>query len=189
MHIILASASPRRRQLLEQVGVQFTVKASEIPENLTVDLPPTELAVSLASEKAASVASAVLEDAVVIGADTIVVLDGEVFGKPNDDLEARVMLERLSGHDHTVITGVAVAVGGQLFTAYSETNVRFRSLTKREIDAYIATGEPKDKAGAYAIQGVGALLVEKIDGCYANVVGLPLFTLSNLLAKAGIRLL
>jgi len=126
---------------------------------------------------------------IVIGADTLVVLDGQIFGKPVDADDARRMLTELAGRRHTVFTGVAVILNGQAWTDVATTEVAIRSLTGEEISAYVATGEPLDKAGAYAIQGLGALLVERIEGCYYNVVGLPLVILAKLLEKAGVRLL
>lgn len=189
MNILLASASPRRRQLLEQVGLRFSVQVSEVPEVINSRLTPAEAAVSLAADKAAAVAGCAALPSVVIGADTIVVFENQIFGKPADAAAAKGMLSRLSGQQHKVITGIAVAANGELYTDYVETLVQFRHLTASEIDRYIATGEPMDKAGAYAIQGLGALFVERIEGCYANVVGLPLVALSRLLLQVGVRLI
>lgn len=189
MAIILASASPRRRQLLEQIGCAFTIMASDFIEDNTLELPAAELAVMQAKAKALAVAEKANAGDIVIGADTIVVLDGQVFGKPVDKEDACRMLTSLSGREHQVITGLAVVQGNQVVTDYSTTAVQFRTLSATEIERYIATGEPEDKAGAYAIQGVGALLVENICGCYTNIVGLPLVTLARLMSEVGVVLL
>jgi len=189
MAIILASASPRRQELLKQVGCDFTVIISDIIEDNNQNLDPGQLAMSLASEKAFSVSSKVNRDDVVIGADTIVVLDGQVYGKPMDKKDAKQILMKLSGKEHQVITGIAITRAEEIWTDYVSTTVRIASITDQQIDNYIATGEPMDKAGAYAIQGIGALIVEEIKGCYTNVVGLPLNRLSDLLKKAGVNLL
>jgi septum formation protein len=188
MPIILASASPRRQQLLKQVGCSFTVVTSDIVEDNQLDLLPHELTVHHARLKAIDVAVHHDVDDIVIGADTIVVLDGKVFGKPVDAADAKSMLTSLSGRSHQVITGIAVVQGYEVWTDFTETQVQFVPLTEDEIERYIGTGEPLDKAGAYAIQGIGALFVDHISGCYTNVVGLPLNTLAKLLKKAGISL-
>jgi septum formation protein len=187
--MILASASPRRQELLRQIGCSFTVLASDVIEDMNQDCPPAELAVSLARAKALDVASKVNDNDVVVGADTVVVLKGRVYGKPVDVDDARRMLSDLAGEEHHVITGVAVVKGLEVWTDFAVTAVTIASLSTEEIERYIATGEPMDKAGAYAIQGMGALLVQSISGCYTNVVGLPLFTLAGMLQKAGMRLL
>lgn len=189
MSIILASASPRRKQLLEQVGCKFSVITSDVNEDNQLSMPPHQLAVYHARAKASAVAGLAGCNDVVIGADTIVVVDGQVFGKPNDDFTARQMLTKLAGRSHFVITGLAVVGNGRVWTDFARTEVTIQELTAAQIDRYIATGEPLDKAGAYAIQGLGALLVERIEGCYTNVVGLPLSNLARLLTKAGIELL
>ncbi|MDF2928237.1 Maf family protein [Anaerospora sp.] len=189
MAIVLASASPRRQQLLEQIGCSFSIMASDFVEDNTIDLPADELAVAQAKGKACAVAAKANAGDIVIGADTIVVLDGQVFGKPVDRDDACRMLTSLSGKEHLVITGLAVVRDNLIMTDCSITTVKFRTLTATEIERYIATGEPEDKAGAYAIQGVGALLVENICGCYTNIVGLPLVTLARLMSKVGVVLL
>lgn len=189
MTIILASASPRRRELLVQAGCDFVVVNSAVIEDNTLDLPPEELAMLLAKDKAADVFSKVEKQDVVIGADTIVVLDGQVYGKPVDTKDARRMLTSLSGREHQVITGIAVVTEGNTWTDFVVTRVKMEDSKAEQIEAYLATGEPMDKAGAYAIQGMGALLVESISGCYTNVVGLPLNKLSSVLKKAGVNLL
>jgi septum formation protein len=189
VRIILASASPRRRELLAQVGCDFVVMNSTIVEDNAQDIPPHELAVLQAKDKALDVFSKVQTHDVVIGADTIVVLDGQVYGKPIDENDARCMLTTLSGRQHQVITGIAVVTAGKIWSDFVVTNVKFGDIKAGEIESYLTSGEPMDKAGAYAIQGMGALFVESISGCYANVVGLPLNKLSDLLKKAGVKLL
>lgn len=183
MALILASASPRREELLRQVGCEFAIVTSTVEEDNDCGLPPAELAVAHARAKACDVAARSSPDDVVIGADTIVVLDGRVYGKPRDEADAARMLRELSGREHEVITGVAVARGGEAWTDFAVTAVRFRPLDEAAIARYVSGGEPLGKAGGYAIQGAGALLVEGISGCYANVVGLPLVTLDKLLRR------
>lgn len=190
MAIILASASPRRQELLQQIGCLFTVVPSGVVEDNSQVLPPEELAVSLAKAKALDVAAKVSSEDIVIGADTLVILNGKVFGKPRDIDDARQMLSELSGQQHRVVTAIAVVYNRQFWTDYCSTGVKIRCLNSAEIERYLLTGEPMGKAGAYAIQGFGALLVESITGCYANVVGLPLVSLDNLLRRAvGLGLL
>ena len=189
MKIVLASSSPRRQQLLELIGLTFTIVVSQIEEDNAKDLPPHELAIGQARDKAMDVSKQVAGDAVVIGADTIVVLDGKVFGKPVDRQDAVRMLTALARREHTVISGVTVVRDGRVFTGFSATAVTLRPLSAAQIERYVDTGEPMDKAGAYAIQGRGTLLVESINGCYNNVVGLPLVLLSKLLGQAGVELL
>jgi len=189
MAIILASASPRRQELLRQVGCEFTVMLSHIVEDNDQDVLPEELAIGHAREKALDVAARVSADDVVIGADTIVVLNGRVYGKPVDERDARNILAALSGKEHQVMTGIAVVKAGKLWTDVVITRVKIAEIGPEEVEQYLSTGEPMDKAGAYAIQGIGALLVEDIKGCYTNVVGLPLRKTAELLKKAGIILL
>lgn len=184
MAIILASASPRREELLRQVGCEFTIITSDVAEDNDQALPPAELAILHARTKALAVAGQVNAADVVIGADTIVVLAGQVYGKPHDRADARRMLLALAGREHQVMTGVAVVTGGHVYSDLAVTAVRMRAYTATAVDKYLATGEPLGKAGAYAIQGLGALLVEGITGCYANVVGLPLVTLDKLFCEA-----
>jgi septum formation protein len=187
--IILASNSPRRRELLAQIGLIFTVAPADVDERLHPGEAPTGYAERLAREKARVVAERAGES-VVIAADTIVVVGGTVPGKPSDAADARRMLTALSGMEHEVITALAVmdAATQRLSLRTSITKVWFRSLTEREINAYIATGEPLDKAGAYGIQERGALLVDRIEGCYSNVVGLPLSLLGDMLRDFGITI-
>lgn len=184
MALVLASASPRRKELLRQIGCAFQVMVSEVCEDNSLDLAPAELAMSHAAAKALAVAAKTAPQDVVIGADTIVILDGQVYGKPADEADARRMLSELAGKEHQVITGIAVASNQRVWTDHCMTLVRIRPLTSKEIESYLATGEPDDKAGAYAIQGVGSLLVAGITGCYTNVVGLPLVGLDNLLRQS-----
>jgi len=181
--IILASASPRRKELLTQAGIPFRVEPSGVDEESAVlSGTPEQKAAQLAYLKAADVAGKI-DKGTVLGADTIVVCDDDIFGKPADGNDARRMLERLSGREHLVITGIALvdAFSGRYKTGYEVTKVRFSPLTQKEIEAYILSGEPYGKAGAYAIQGKAALFVESIQGCYSNVVGLPLSRLYRLM--------
>lgn len=189
MAIILASASPRRLELLRQVGCEFTVMISDTIEDNNQDVLPQELAMLQAKDKAVAVAAKVTANDVVIGADTIVVFQGKVYGKPKDLNDARQILTTLSGQEHQVITGIAVVHAGSVWGDFATTTVKFAKTSGEEIENYLATGEPMDKAGAYGIQGVGALMVESIHGCYNNVVGLPLNKLSDVLKKAGVTLL
>lgn len=177
--LILASASPRRKILLEQIGLQFTVCPSTIEEgNVSLLLPPQEYVCVLATSKAKDIAKKQREEhCLVIGADTIVVHNGNILNKPASPSEAEEMLARLSGATHTVYTGIALVESGSLRTLadVQTTEVTFRTLSAKEIAAYVSTGSPLDKAGAYGIQDdFGAVFVEKIHGCYYNVVGLPL---------------
>ena len=187
MKIILASQSPRRKELLERMGIQdFETISPNVDESAFHGLPPEELVRRLSAEKAAAVAGKVGEDAIVIAADTVVALEGAVLGKPADELDAFKMLSALSGVRHQVYTGVTVCRGGEKQTAREVTDVTFRELSEREIEDYISTGEPMDKAGAYGIQGYGALLIQGISGDYYNVMGLPVCRLSGMLARFGV---
>ena len=187
--IILASASPRREQLLRQAGCEFQVWPSRAEEDNAAALPPDELVRLHARLKAQAVAAEVQPGDVVIGADTIVVLAGKVYGKPESVATAESMLAELSGRTHSVWSGVAVVCQGRCLVDAVETRVTLAQLSKEQIHRYVATGEPLDKAGAYAVQGRGALFVERLEGCYFNVVGLPLSALSRLLARVGVELL
>ena len=190
-NIILASASPRRKALLEMLGVQgLTVIPAKGEETIDPSLTPEELVKALSRQKAAEVAAEhATEDAVVIGADTVVVLDGAVLGKPKDRADAKRMLSALSGRSHTVWTGITAIRGKTALSRAERTEVFFRPLLEREIDAYIATGEPLDKAGAYGAQDLASLFVERIDGDFFNVVGLPLCALGKLLKELGVDLI
>lgn len=187
--IILASASPRREQLLRQAGCEFQVWPSRAEEDNAAALPPDDLVRLHARLKAQAVANEVQPGDIVIGADTIVVLAGKVYGKPEKAAAAEAMLAELSGRTHSVWSGVAVVSQGQCLVDAVETRVTLAKLTAEQIRRYVATGEPLDKAGAYAVQGRGALFVERLEGCYFNVVGLPLRALSRLLSQAGVELL
>jgi septum formation protein len=184
--VILASQSPRRRELLTLVGIPHTVRPADVDERYLPGEDPAAHAERLAREKAATVASAE-PDAVVIGSDTIVVLDGEVLGKPRDEAHAAEMLARLSGRSHVVLTAIAVQWRGVELSAVEEVGVTFHPMSADEIRAYIATREPMDKAGAYGIQGYGATIVERVDGDYFAVMGLPLQRLVRLMADLGVR--
>ncbi len=181
----LASGSPRRRELLARLGVPFEVVVSGIDEQLP-GLKPVDLVRRLAVDKVRAV-SQNLADGWVLGADTTIDLDGQELAKPRDALHARQMLMRLRGRWHQVLTGVAVLKpkGGKLVAATVSTRVRMRDYSQSEIDAYTESGEPMDKAGAYAIQGAGGDLVDRVQGCYFNVIGLPLCETIGLLIEAG----
>lgn len=181
---VLASASPRRREILATLGIAFDVVASDVDEDaLGVGLPPVELATRLALAKARDVAAR--EAGFVLGADTVVVAGDAVLGKPRDDADATRMIARLAGAAHEVITGVAVVGGGFCEAVAVSTRVWFRALDAATVARYVATGEGRDKAGAYAVQGVGAGLVTRIEGSYTNVVGLPAAETIALLERAG----
>jgi septum formation protein len=184
--LVLASASPRRRDLLRSLGADFRVVPSEIDETLAPGSPRDAVA-ALALDKARAVAARVREG-IVLGADTIVVIDGAVLGKPTGTADARQMLRRLSGREHEVITGIAVvdAAGGRFATTAVVSRVRMVGYGEAEIEAYVATGEPLDKAGAYAIQGRGGALVAALEGSFSNVVGLPLEETARLLTEFGV---
>lgn len=183
--LILASVSPRRRELLRMLGVPFRIVESGVEEEGT-SVDPVAHVLSLSQRKALAVAERVREG-LVIGVDTVVVLDGEILGKPSGPEEAKAMLRRLSGRVHRVYSGVTVARAedGKVLSDYRCTEVRMRRISPGDIGAYVATGEPLDKAGAYAIQGKGAIFVEEIRGCFYNVVGLPLCALMDILTKMG----
>ncbi len=190
MLLVLASASPRRAELLRRLGLDFLVVPSGCLEVVAGASSPSETVLSVARAKAEEV-SRRYPGALVLGADTVVACAGRLLGKPRDAGEAREMLQLLAGRCHEVWTGVVLchAASGRWEEEAVCTRVYFRDLTEAEIEAYIATGEPFDKAGSYAIQGYGALLVERIEGCYTNVVGLPLTRLALMLRKFGVDLL
>lgn len=174
--IVLASASPRRRDLLTLAAPDFWVVPAKGEENADPTLPPNEYVCELAKNKAEEVA-VMFPDETVIGADTVVIFNGEILGKPKDEEDAQRMLRLLSGNTHSVFTGVAIVSNGQLTTFAEETRVTFFELDEREVARYVASGEPFDKAGAYGIQDAGALLVKGIEGDYYNVMGLPVGSL------------
>lgn len=183
--LILASGSPRRRELLAEIAKNFEVIPSDAPESLRAELSPEENAEALALDKARAVAQK-FPGRFVLGADTIVILDGEILGKPRDADDAARILRTLSGKTHRVATGIAVIdPNGEDCSAVEVSTVAIKVLTDQEISDYIATGEPMDKAGAYAIQGLGAALVERHDGSWSNIVGLPLERTKALLTEAG----
>ena len=184
--LILASSSPRRRAILNQLGLVHIVHASGLKEQPVLGESPAATVERLALEKARAVQEFYRND-IILAADTAVVLDGEMLGKPKDRQDARNMLRRLQGRSHQVMTGVAVLSPAGEWSGVSITKVRMRSLSDEEIEAYVASGEPMDKAGAYAIQGLGASLIEEISGCFYNVVGLPVSLTIRLLRRAGYR--
>ncbi|MDR3309855.1 MAG: Maf family protein [Oscillospiraceae bacterium] len=181
MQIILASSSPNRREILEMLGLRFTVDPAR-SESSPAGLPPAETVIATAEGKAAEVAPR-RGGAVIIAADTMVFLDGAAYGKPRDDGEAKVFLRRLSGRTHEVYTGVALAYGERRASFAERSEVRFRELTDAEIADYVATGEPRGRAGAYGIQGRGAWLIEGIVGDFYNVMGLPVCRLGTALRE------
>lgn len=189
--IILASTSPRRKELLEKTGTYFIVEVSNYKEDMNLNLKPLELAKELSRGKAEAVAKNHKdEDVLIIGADTFVVLNNKILGKPHTSEKAKEMIKEMSGRVHTVITGFTIinAQSGKRISKAVESKVYFRKLTDEEIDAYVRTGEPLDKAGAYAIQEAGSVLIEKIEGDYTNIVGLPLPALIGELKNFGIKL-
>jgi septum formation protein len=188
MRIVLASASPRRRELLAAAGLEFDVDPVDVDETRLPDEPPEAYVERVACDKARTAALR-HPGRVVLAADTAVLIDGDLLGKPGGDVEATRMLRRLSGRAHQVLTGVAVMRDGETWSAVERTSVLMASLSDAEIRWYVASGEAADKAGAYAIQGLGALFVERIDGNYSNVVGLPLPLTRRLFAELGFDLL
>ena len=189
MTLILASKSPRRQALLRQLGLPFTVRTADVEEYMDPALPVEAAVARVSAQKADAVLPQLAPDELLICADTVVVLDGRVMGKPATPREAVEMLTALSGRTHRVLTGVTVCTADRRMTAVEETAVRFRPLSAREIDAYVASGEPMDKAGAYGIQGFGACFVERLEGDYYNVMGLPLCRLCGLLRSFGVPIL
>lgn len=187
MTIILASGSPRRLELLRQIKIEPRVVVSNYEENMKIK-EPYKIAIDNAVGKGLSVLDCCQKDDVIIAADTIVVLDDVILGKPQNNEDAVIMLKTLSGRTHEVLTGVAVFYQDKKAMAVEKTFVSFRILTDAEILKYVATGEPMDKAGAYGIQGLGALFVDSIVGCYNNVVGLPLTRLYTLFAELDVTL-
>lgn len=190
MAIILASASPRRRELLENVGVHdMVIIPAHGEEHAPEGAGAAEAVMAISRGKALEVAEQCSAGDVIIAADTVVCLDGDILGKPRDEAEAADMLRRLSGREHEVYTGVTVMCGGDIRCSVERTLVRFRPLTPGEIAAYVATGEPMDKAGAYGAQGVASLFVEGITGDFFNVMGLPMCVLGRMLSELGVSLL
>ncbi len=171
--LVLASASPRRQELLRNAGILFELQPAQIPEDPLPQEDPQACAERLAREKALAIARQ-RPDAIVLGADTVVVVDGQILGKPSDPADASRMLRMLSGRQHQVITGVALVASGQCVVASETTSVTMLQITAQEIAEYVATSEPIDKAGAYAIQGLASRWIPRIEGDYSNVVGLPI---------------
>ena len=187
-HIVLASGSPRRQELLQRMGItDFTVRVPQVEERYPDGLTPAEIVSYISREKSLAVPSAA--DEIVITADTMVFLDDKRLGKPADADDALRMLKALVGRRHTVCTGVTLRQGDRMLTKSAATEVYFRPASESELRAYIAGGEPMDKAGAYGVQGQGALLVERIDGDFFNVMGLPVLLVSRMLQEFGITLL
>lgn len=188
--IVLASSSPRRQELLRLLQLPFVISASGADEDYDPDWPPGKIVEILATRKAQAVSDKLEKaDQIIIGSDTLVFCEGKVLGKPLDHDDAFQMLRLLSGNRHEVYTGVACLQQwtGELTVRHRVTSVHMKSLNDAKIERYIATGEPNDKAGAYAIQGLGSAFIESIEGCYFNVVGLPLSLLSDMLAVYGIE--
>ena len=189
MAIILGSQSPRRRELLEKLDLPFTILTAGIDETVRPELTPAQAVADISARKAAAILRQASEDDLVITADTIVVLDGQIMGKPHSPEEAEQMLSSLSGRTHQVYTAVTLHSHARQKTEVACTQVTFRPLDPTEIRAYIASGEPMDKAGAYGIQGRGAVLVSHLEGDYFNVMGLPLCTLCRMLRSFGVKVL
>lgn len=187
--IVLASASPRRKKLLSMIGLQFEVEASHLPETIDKTLTPHALVKQLSKAKAQFVAKK-RKNTIVIAADTLVVLKGKILGKPHTQKEAQTMLKKLSGNSHLVITGFTIidTASEKIVVRSVESTVYARKLTIKEINAYVKTKEPLDKAGAYGIQGKAAIFFEKVEGDFFNVVGLPIFSLAEELKKFGIEI-
>ncbi len=189
--IYLASSSPRRAELLRQIGVEFSVHALDVDESCLDGEAPAAYVCRLAETKARAAAAALAPtdaDYRVLAADTTIAIDGDIIGKPADTGGCRCILERLSARQHLVLTAVALATPGQIALRLSQNRVSFRALSAPEIEAYCASGEPMDKAGAYAIQGKAAIFVEHLEGSYSSVMGLPLFETAELLRLSGIEL-
>lgn len=181
--VILASASPRRRDLLSLIGINHTVRPADINEDTIDGESPVAYTERLSREKVRAVDVA---DALVIAADTTVVIDDDILGKPSDFSDAVKMISRLSGRTHTVVTAVACSLNGKVLSNVTQVKVTFRNLTEQEISEYVATGEPMDKAGAYGIQGYGSAIVERIDGDYFAVMGLPIVPMLKLFKELGV---
>lgn len=186
--IYLASGSPRRKELLTQIGCRFEIVKSNTEELKDSTLSPDALVMENACRKAEEAASRLEKDAAVLGADTVVALDGKIFGKPKDEKDAARMLSELSGRSHEVYTGIAIVANGKTFRAVEKTLVEFRTISDEEKKKYIKTGEPMDKAGAYAVQGIAAKFIPRIEGSFSNVVGLPIAVVDSLARKAGVEL-
>lgn len=190
MSVILASGSPRRKELLEMLGVEdLKIMPAKGEETAPEGLAPGELVMALAAQKGREVRELCAPEDVIIAADTIVWHDGGVYGKPRDEEHAKQMLRALSGRAHQIYTGVCLIRGGEEILRYNMSEVHFRDMSEDEIEAYVRTGEPMDKAGAYGAQGKGAIFVQRIVGDFFNVMGLPLCTLGEMLNMLGVRVL
>lgn len=189
-NLILASSSPRRAELLKQIGLNYQIMVCDVDETLLPGMSPPELVEFLAERKAAAVARN-LHEGIVLGADTVVVWQGQVLGKPLNEEDAFSMLVKLQGSTHDVYTGVALidVHSGKIMVGHEKTRVFFRNIEEDEIRRYVASGEPLDKAGAYGVQGLAAIYINKLEGCYTNVVGLPLARLSVMLKAIGYNVL
>ena len=189
--IILASASPRRKELLKSLNLDFEAIHSEVEENLEEEAFSSDLIKKLALEKAMDVKKKVNFPAIIIGADTVVIIDNKVFGKPRNSEDAFRMLKNLNGRTHKVMSAIALVdnQSGKVLVDLVESKVTFKELTDKEIKDYIATGEPMDKAGAYAIQGLGSIFIKSICGCYTNIVGLSVYKLAEMLKEFGISII
>jgi len=189
--IYLASQSPRRRELLEQIGIYPNVVTADIDECPHPDEAPAEYVIRLALEKAKAVHATLSEDNLlpVLAADTSVVVNNRILGKPQNRNDALAIMQQLSGRTHKVLTGVALVNNEKISSRLSVSNVTFRPVTKEEAQAYWESGEPQDKAGGYAIQGLGAMFISRLEGSYSGVMGLPLFETANLLQAAGVHML
>lgn len=186
MSLVLASQSPRRRELLHQIGIDdFKIIPSQKEEKKDPSLTPKDLVMHLSRQKAEEVAGKCSRDDIIIAADTVVSLKGQILGKPKNREDGARMLSLLSGNKHEVFSGVTVKKGDLILNEYEETAVYFREMTEEEISWYLSTGEPMDKAGAYGIQGIGIRFISRIEGDYSNVVGLPICRLLSMLEKAG----
>ncbi len=184
--LFLASASPRRKELLAALGLSFEVRPAEVDETVGDGESPYDAAERLAREKASRAAAGLAPEAAVVAADTIVVLDGRALGKPSGREDAVRMLRALQGRRHDVVTGLAIAYGGRVVSGRDVTGVLFATMTDEEIGAYAASGEPDDKAGAYALQGLGGVFIERVEGSPSNVVGLPVRLFARLARETGI---
>lgn len=189
MKLILASGSPRRAELLKKMGLSFTVQPSNTEEVTQPGMTPQQEVMALSLQKAQAVYDTLPEEAVVLSADTIVVLDNYILGKPSDSEDAKKMLRALSGRRHLVLTGITVMGPNGTDTQYEETSVSFRTLSEQEIEHYVASGDPMDKAGSYGIQSAAMLFVDGLSGDYYNVMGLPVCRAGLMLRKAGIPVL
>ena len=186
MKIILASKSPRRKEILQTLGFEFEVVTADTDESST-ETDPRALTRDLAERKGREVAKAITQkDVLVISCDTVVWCDGKILGKPKDEADATAMLKLLSGRKHTVTSGLSLSFNGKTVTDSEDTDVYFAELSNDFIDKYVASGDPMDKAGGYAVQGVASMWIDKLDGCYFNVVGLPVSLLCRLLERLGL---